>query len=508
MERTAFAVWAGLLLPLGALATAGCETGVDRSAAAAAPAVRAPWAHLRTASFQSADELTDDGPTDERPTDNENLDDEALAVVGPDSLDGDTASDVTSPMPASDGQSAFEAAGAPVPCEIAAAPEASTESPTTPAEPPVAAEPAADDEPAVVTVPEHIVALPNESTLQLRPEHHQVAPAVPRAAAAPTVDPERVSLPWAAASRSTVMTAAARRANQRVRHGFELAARGAAFAARSEFVASLQILAEANDTQQKTRLYSRALAAGLTALKESGTFLMPGADGAESTVAKLVSHHKTTVLKDEDLDQLPPAAAAERYADYAQEQLALAAGREVTGSMALYGLAKVALVNARMGAGRSGEPLRQAMTLYKAALIAAPANYWASNELGVLYAETGQLERARDLLIASVMTQSEATTWHNLAVVHSRLGETDRAQLAESKSRSLGKPITTPGTPQVEWMSPEAFAGVSNPAESLLPPLSAAAQPQQTAPSAEATAKPPESTAKRSIFGWSPAARR
>lgn len=493
MERTAFAVWAGVLLPLGALATSGCETGVDRGAVADAPAVRAPWAHLRKASFETAEE-----PADEEPADEE-VQADAQAESG---------NDVAAL--ASDEQGPAESPAAPVPVEVAAAPEPKMPEPAAeaPAESPPAEELPLDDEPAVVAVPERIAALPNESTLELRPEHHQVAPAVPPVTAAPTVDPERQSLPWGAASRSPVMKAAARRANQRVRHGFELAARGAAFAARSEFVGSLQILAEANDTQQKTRLYSRALTAGLTALKESSTFLTPSANGAESTVAGLVAHHKTAVLKDEDLDQLTPAAAAERYADYAQEQLALAAAREVTGSMALYGLAKVALVNARMGAGRSGEPLRQGMTLYKAALIASPANYWASNELGVLYAETGQLERARDLLIESVMTQSEATTWHNLAVVHARLGETDKAQLAEAKSRSLGKPITAPGVPQVEWMTPEAFAGVSNPAENLLPPLSAGAQPQPSASPAEVTNKPPVRTAKRSIIGWSPAPRR
>ena len=107
MERTAFAVWAGVLLPLGALAISGCETGVDRGAVADAPAVRAPWAHLRKASFETAEEPADEEPADE----------EVQADV-----QAETGNDVAAP--ASDEQGPAKSPAAPVPLEVAAAPAA------------------------------------------------------------------------------------------------------------------------------------------------------------------------------------------------------------------------------------------------------------------------------------------------------------------------------------------------------------------------------------------------
>src|SRR5262249_44750037 len=96
-----------------------------------------------------------------------------------------------------------------------------------------------------------------------------VAPAV-----VDTREPSPMVLRWASANRySPEMIAVLTRADDRVRHGFQLANRGALFSAKSEFITALQIIAEANDTQQGTRMYTKALSAGLAALKEASVFV-------------------------------------------------------------------------------------------------------------------------------------------------------------------------------------------------------------------------------------------
>ncbi len=76
--------------------------------------------------------------------------------------------------------------------------------------------------------------------------------------------------------RSEQLEQVARQADQQTRHGFGLAGRGAYFAARSEFLGALRLVAEGLDTEQKTDVHSRALAAALTAMKEAEDFLPSG----------------------------------------------------------------------------------------------------------------------------------------------------------------------------------------------------------------------------------------
>ncbi len=89
----------------------------------------------------------------------------------------------------------------------------------------------------------------------------------------------------------------------------------------------------------------------------------------------------------------------------------------------------------------------------------------------MLVAQQGRLEEARDLLLRCVATAPHPTTWHNLSTVHARLGEAQLAAQAQAQADALPKPRGSRATPNVEWLDPQAFAGVTNPADSLLPPL-------------------------------------
>jgi tetratricopeptide (TPR) repeat protein len=335
-----------------------------------------------------------------------------------------------------------------------------------------------------------------------------MAPAMPLADAddrqAPSEN-EYTKLPWADPSRrSPELVAELKRADERVLHGYELASRGAVYAARAEFIAALRIIAQAHDNQDGTRRYSRAAAAGLTALKEAKDFIRTSSTLREVEISSMLVAHSTPVLKDSDTSDMPPIAAARCYYTYAQEQLAAAVGQEICGSMALYAMGKVAVMSAK-DSGPTVESSGQAMALYRASLIAYPKNFRAANELGVLLAEHGQYELARDLLIRSVVISPQATTWRNLASIHGRIGEHQLAERAKQRALAMqrqGRDLAS--TPAVQWVDPTVFASTSSPTETL--PVAPAPQAPPAANTAKAAGddaeESPAKVAKNPFTDW------
>jgi tetratricopeptide (TPR) repeat protein len=265
--------------------------------------------------------------------------------------------------------------------------------------------------------------------------------------------------------RSPDLELIAREADMHTRRGFALAGRGAYFSARAEFIAALRLLAQGLDAQYETRLHSRALAAGLTAVKEAGDFIPAGSRlEADLDLPSLVAAHRTPVLQDAPSESLTPLVALRSYFTFAQEQLAAAAGREIAGSMALHGLGNLhrALARQRGGLVQAAEP--KAMVFYQAALLVCPDNYMASNELGVLLAQAGRHEAARITLEHSVSVCEQPAGWYNLAVVYRQLGQAEWAWQAYHRSRAIGGGEAAGGATsspasgqQVRWADPGAF---------------------------------------------------
>ena len=292
-------------------------------------------------------------------------------------------------------------------------------------------------------------------------------------------EPTQSKLPWSEPTpRTPEVVATVKRAEERVRHGFELAQRAALYSARAEFTAALKLIAQAYDAQQGTRHHTKSVAAGLTALREAGDFVRQSQNLAEADIAKIAALHTTPVLKDADTSDMTPVAAAQAYYTYAQEQLSAATAQEICGSMALFGMGKVEIVNAKTS-GQHLEHTGQAIALFRASLIASPKNFRAANELGVLLAENGQLELARDLLISSVSVAPQVATWKNLAVVHSRAGQKNLAQQAQGQALALQKAGHDAGhLPAVQWVDAATFASTSSASDSLpIVPPSAKGQP-------------------------------
>jgi len=293
--------------------------------------------------------------------------------------------------------------------------------------------------------------------------------------------------------RSIPLEQAAQQAARQTRRGFELAGRGAYFAARSEFLGALRLVAEALDAQRQTNGYSQALASAMTALKEAEDFVPEGSrleTGVD--VSSLAAAHATPVLKN-SCGQVSPMAAMRDYLTYAQQQLAAAAGREVAGSMALHGLGKLHAALAEKRLTLVVAPESKAVAFYQAALTVFPENYMASNDLGVLLARGGRMDDARAMLEHSVAARPQSENWRNLAVVYRQLGHTVQGERAAVESARWGaieasrrQSLVGAARDRAQWLDPATFA--QTPHMNLAPaPLRAtetetAGRPASTAP--------------------------
>jgi hypothetical protein len=197
-------------------------------------------------------------------------------------------------------------------------------------------------------------------------------------------------------------------------------------------------------------------------------------------------------------------AAAQRYYTFAQEQLAAAAARELSGSMALFGLGKTALDPAgNRGAGPL-ERTAHAMVYYQASLMAEPQNFRTANELGVLAAENGNLTYARDLFLKSLSLSQRPAIWQNLAAVHARLNEPALASAAEQQAARLEQSGVATNDQRIQWLAPDQFAQTKPRTDSLLPNSDAPKPPVATASANPTQEKAPVNTAKKPMGDWLP----
>ncbi len=305
------------------------------------------------------------------------------------------------------------------------------------------------------------------------------------------------------------MDAVARQAEAHVRHGYSLAARGALYSARAEFVLALRIITQALDLQSGNREHSQALAVGLGALEEAEDFIPLGSRlEADLDINILISAHRTPVLKNAPSESLLPVVALQRYYTYAQEQLGRAAGHEEAGSMALYGLGKVYGTMADNKLPNVVAPEPKAMVFHQAAIETHPGNFMAANELAVLSARYGRYEAARELLRHGASIAGYSAIWQNLAVVHRQLGETELAALAqneatlaaqrESAAAKAGKLVPSS---DVHWVDADTFAGTSKPTTDLQRPAAMQAGPGASQP---ASMTPDTAVAPTATRSWWP----
>ena len=246
-------------------------------------------------------------------------------------------------------------------------------------------------------------------------------------------------------------------ANRHIRYAFDLGRKGAIYSARAEFVKALRIVAHSLDEAYATNDRGQSLTDGLKALEEAEDFMLR--DAALSTsldVAAIVSGHETKIIKESDASRIGPFRAIQAYYEYAKERLAYAGGKEPAASIAIYGLART---ESRIAGDESVLGGPKAIALHQAAVLVDPNNYLAANQLGVLFAKYGQLERAKLAFTRSLEIKSHHRTWQNLSVVSARLGDENMAARASHNARqglSVDRPAQVADT-RVQWVDAATF---------------------------------------------------
>jgi polysaccharide biosynthesis/export protein len=213
-------------------------------------------------------------------------------------------------------------------------------------------------------------------------------------------------------------------ASQLTTEGLKLAGKGAVFSARARFIAALQLVADARDTKNQTQFHSRALAAGLAALREADDFSHPvGPTAADCDPVALAAGHTTPLIKDALPNTVTRLQALQLYYSYATQQISAAVAGVPEASMALYYLGRIQpyLGESVDRPAVLADP--KAMALEQAAVLVDPQNYRAANELGVLLCGCGQLEASRKALAYSASICRRPEVLQNLAIVYKRLGD-------------------------------------------------------------------------------------
>jgi hypothetical protein len=256
------------------------------------------------------------------------------------------------------------------------------------------------------------------------------------------------------------------RATARIRHGFELAERGAYFAARNEFVDVLRMIASAKDQMYGSPRRTLALADGLRALDEAADFSPAAAGVGELRHSVIVASHQTPVAKSLAVDGMLPEQLADAYLEYAGRQLGAAVAGEPAGSMALHALGKLHSRLGRVEPEQNPQADRCAFALQQAALLARSDNHMAAHELGVLLAEGGHLAESGMMLRQVAERAPDPVVFRNLARVESQLGRPDVAAAYQRSAELLAARGNAPGGP-VQWVPPATLARTPDP---LAPP--------------------------------------
>lgn len=287
-----------------------------------------------------------------------------------------------------------------------------------------------------------------------------------RSAFEPTSTTAPHSPPQSQAGNSPVMSAAMSAVVQRAMHKADLASslaqRGMLYSARAELVQALQLIAHGLDAETASPTHATALSTGLTAIEEARDFATQASAPTNATQVRVIAEgHRTKAFGQSDAVPTSPVAAQQAYLGLAQSQFIAAAGQVPAASQVLYRLGRLETAMAAHDADPLALHAPQAVVFHQAALATDGGNWLAMNELGVLYARYGQLNSAKQLLLASVQAHPHVEGWQNLAAIHRRLGETDLAKRAESERQGLaarpGASAASSSTP-IQWVDTKTFA--------------------------------------------------
>ena len=252
-----------------------------------------------------------------------------------------------------------------------------------------------------------------------------------------------------------------------IEQGRSLARRRAAYAAREEFFAALRVIAQSHDAQTKSKAYTSALSRAIVALNEVDDFFAERThSGMDIDVLTVIEGHETKVIPKQIAQNMSSLDAIQVYFDYSRQTLHEALGNGPAASEALYSLGKLFTLSATHQLSGNPFDYAKATVMHHAALDCDSQNYRSSNELGVLMARNGRLEKARNLFRDSLVVKQVPDTWRNLAMVHQKLAQLSEGEVSRENQRlaqmanqeyTVASQQAAANSGRVQWVSPEAY---------------------------------------------------
>ena len=239
--------------------------------------------------------------------------------------------------------------------------------------------------------------------------------------------------------------------------------RGAFCSAREEAEMACMLLFRHIDLHDNVFRCEPAMQTANQALREAEDFVVAMRSTAdEESLRRLVNAHKTPVLKQKNLSDMSPLAAAQHYRQFAESQLAEAAQGHPWASELLYTVGRTYQAEAD-AANNDLDVLRmKAMAYYRASRTTMPSNAIACNQLGYLLLQMDRNEEAREALFAAVEMNPGEASLSNLAEASRRLGDVQTTAWATQSVAAI-RSRTPPASPvpAVVELSQEEFTAIS-----------------------------------------------
>ncbi|MFO0916757.1 MAG: polysaccharide biosynthesis/export family protein [Planctomycetaceae bacterium] len=251
------------------------------------------------------------------------------------------------------------------------------------------------------------------------------------------------------------------------KESLKLATKGATYSANAKLIEILELIADNIDADEGASDHSAALAAGLTALRESEDFVSSSTHPTNrSRIADRAVGHSTPVVRRIPSEGITRLEALEMYHSYASRQLAKAVAGVPAGAETLCQLGRLQPFLRERRDQQSNVVTTRMVTLQEAALLADPQNYRAANELGVILAKSGQLRAAKESLIYSAYIGKRPETLRNLSVVLNKMGDHESAKtmlaLAVKQQNEPKTEVASKDSDEhqslVYWVSHQEFA--------------------------------------------------
>ncbi len=167
--------------------------------------------------------------------------------------------------------------------------------------------------------------------------------------------------------------------------------------------------------------------------------------------ARLIQSHETPILKDANVSELTPLAAAQHYRAYAEQCMVSASQGHPWFCELVYCLGRSLQAQADTNPAKADLLLHQALAYYRTAQAIDPNNATNANQLGYVLLKLDRPAEALNQLQQTVqLPNCPLESWQNLAQASSRLGDSqterwavDNYMAAKARGVSPSGPVNT-----------------------------------------------------------------